>query len=141
MTTEGTEAHGGHGGGTGKLVHELLTRHIIGVAMDVHRELGPGLIEFIYEECLCLALQQAGHSVERQRVIPVEFRGHRVSVGLRLDIVVDNAVVIEVKSIEALMPIHEAQLLTYLKIGGFRVGLLLNFNVTRLTDGMRRLVR
>jgi GxxExxY protein len=93
-------------------VHELVTRRIIGVAMDVHRELGPGLLESIYEECLCLALQQAGHAVERQRIIPVESGGHRVSVGLRLDIV-DNAVVIEVKSIEALMPIHEAQLLTY----------------------------
>lgn len=92
-----TEVHGGHGESIGKLVHESLTRRIIGVAMDVHRELGPGLLESIYEECLCLALQQAGHTVERQRVVPVEFRGQRVSVGLRLDIVVDEAVVIEVK--------------------------------------------
>ena len=122
-------------------MHEPLTRRIIGVAMDVHRELGPGLLESIYEECLCLALQQAGHSIQRQRVVPVEFRGHRVSVGLRLDIVVDEAVVIEVKSIERVMPIHEAQLLTYLKVGGFRVGLLMNFNVLRLADGLRRLVR
>jgi len=109
--------------------------------MDVHRELGPGLLESIYEECLCLALQEAGHFVERQRVVPVQFRGHRVSVGLRLDLVVDEAVVVEVKSIEQLMPIHEAQLLTYLRVGGFRVGLLMNFNVLRLADGMRRLVR
>ncbi len=141
MTTEATEFHGGHGEGTGKLVLEPLTRRIIGVAMDVHRELGPGLLETIYEECLCLALEQAGHSVERQRVVPVSFRGHRVSVGLRMDIVVNEAIVIEVKAIEQLQPIHEAQLLTYLKVSGLRVGLLLNFNVLRLADGMRRLVR
>jgi GxxExxY protein len=117
-----------------------ITERIIGAAIEVHRGLGPGLLESAYEECLCHDLQLAGLSFERQRPLPVEYKGIRLECGYRLDLLVENAVVVEIKAISAVEPIHEAQLLTYLHLGGWRVGLLINFNVPVLKNGIRRRV-
>jgi len=117
-----------------------ITERIIGAAIEVHRGLGPGLLESAYEECLCHDLQLAGLSFERQRPLPVEYKGIRLECGYRLDLLVENAVVVEIKAISAIEPIHEAQLLTYLRLGGWRVGLLINFNVPVLKNGIRRRV-
>ncbi|MBP7053254.1 MAG: GxxExxY protein [Phycisphaerae bacterium] len=116
-----------------------ITERIIGAAIEVHRALGPGL-ESAYEECLCHDLNPAGLSFERQRALPVEYKGIRLECGYRLDLLVENAVVVEIKAVSAIEPIHEAQLLTYLRIGGWRVGLLINFNVSVLKNGIRRRV-
>jgi GxxExxY protein len=117
-----------------------LTEHIIGAAIEVHRALGPGLLESTYEECLCreLVLQSIPH--ERQRTIPIEYKGIRIERGYRLDLVVRDAVVVEIKAVSALESIHEAQLLTYLRLGGWQVGLLINFNVPVLTRGIKRMI-
>ena len=117
-----------------------LTHNIIGAAMEVHKALGPGLLESAYEECLCRELALQNIPFERQRPLPVVYKGMRLDAGYRLDIVVANQVVVELKAVEILLPIHEAQLLTYLKLGGWSVGLLINFNVTVLKNGIRRRV-
>jgi GxxExxY protein len=118
----------------------LLTERIIGFAIEVHRHLGPGLLESAYEECLCLELKQGGLAVVRQVPLPVAYKSHRLDCGYRLDIVVDQKIIVEVKAVERLMAIHEAQILTYMKLSGLRVGLWLNFNSAVLKDGIRRLV-
>jgi GxxExxY protein len=115
-----------------------LTEQIIGAAIEVHRALGPGLLESAYEECLCHDLTLSGISFERQRPLPVEYKGIRLECGYRLDLLVENLVVVEIKAVSAIEPIHEAQLLTYLRIGGWKVGLLINFNVPVLKSGIRR---
>ena len=107
-------------------------------AIAVHRALGPGLLESAYEECLCQELALRGIPFERQVPLPLEYRGIQLECGYRLDILVAGAVVVEVKSIEAIAPIHEAQLLTYLRLGAWQVGLLMNFNVVVLKNGIRR---
>ncbi len=117
-----------------------LTRAIIGAAIEVHRSLGPGLLESAYEECLCRELELRGIAFERQKPLPLEYKGLKLECGYRVDLVVDETVVVEIKSVEALLPIHEAQLLTYMKLGGWKVGLLINFNVPVLRQGIRRLV-
>ncbi len=117
-----------------------LTEAIIGAAIEVHRALGPGLLESAYKECLCRELDLQGIPFERQRPLPVEYKGLRLDCGYRLDLLVSNQVVVEIKAVENLLPIHEAQLLTYLKLGGWQVGLLINFNVPVLKQGIRRLV-
>lgn len=117
-----------------------LTREIVGSAIEVHRSIGPGLLESIYEECLCKELSLRRIPFEQQRPLPLEYKGLKLECGYRLDILVAKMVVVEVKAVEALLPIHEAQLLTYLKLGGWRVGLLINFNVPVLKQGIRRLV-
>ncbi len=117
-----------------------LTENIIGAAMDVHRALGPGLLESAYEECLCHELQLRDLRVLRQVAIPVCYKGIELDCGYRLDLVVSDLVVVEIKAVENLLPIHEAQLLTYLKLGGWPVGLLLNFNVPVLKEGIIRRV-
>lgn len=122
------------------LRHESLTSAIIAAAIRVHRELGPGLLESAYEACLAYELVAEGIPHRRQADLPVLYRGSRVDAGYRLDFVIDDAVVVELKSIEALAPIHEAQLLTYLRLSGYPVGLLMNFNVPRLRDGIVRRV-
>ena len=116
------------------------TREIIAAAIAVHRALGPGLLESAYEECLCQELALRGIPFERQVPLPLEYRGIQLECGYRLDILVAGAVVVEVKSIEAIAPIHEAQLLTYLRLGAWQVGLLMNFNVVVLKNGIRRRV-
>lgn len=113
---------------------------MIGAAIAVHRALGPGLLESAYQECLCQELALRGVPFERQVPLPLEYKGIRCECGYRLDILVNGTVVVEVKSIEAIAPIHEAQLLTYLRLGGWNIGLLMNFNVVVLKDGIRRKV-
>jgi GxxExxY protein len=117
-----------------------LTESVIGAAMEVHRTLGPGLLESVYQECLCRELMVRGIAFERERALPLEYKGVHLECGYRLDILVANAVVVEVKSVAAIAPVHEAQVLTYLRLGGWRVGLLLNFNVAVLRQGIRRKV-
>lgn len=107
-----------------------LTKIIIGASIEVHRTLGPGLLESVYEECLCRELSLQNISFERQRAIPLEYKGVKLECGYRLDLLVENKVVVEIKSVETLLPINEAQVLTYLKLGGWQVALLINFNVS-----------
>ncbi|HEY9283669.1 MAG TPA: GxxExxY protein [Pyrinomonadaceae bacterium] len=117
-----------------------VTEVIIGAAMEVHRQIGPGLLESAYQQCLCRELEVRGIRFERERPLPLEYKGVRCECGYRLDLLVEGEVVVEIKSVEALAPIHEAQLLTYLRLGGWRVGLLINFNVPLLKQGVRRKV-
>ena len=116
------------------------TSPIIGAAIEVHRALGPGLLESTYEECLCHELRLRGLEFRRQVAIPVLYKGVSLDCGYRLDLVVQDEVVLELKSVEQLLPVHEAQLLTHLKLSGKRVGLLINFNVPLLTEGISRIV-
>ena len=115
-----------------------ITEAIIGAAVEVHRGLGPGLLESTYEECLCRELTLRRIPFERQLPLPVEYKGLSLDCGYRLDLLVAETVVVEIKAVEKLLPIHEAQLLTYLKLGGWKVGLLINFNVPVLRQGIRR---
>lgn len=117
-----------------------LTEAVIGSAIEVHKVLGPGLLETPYEACICRELKLKGIPFERQKLLPVIYKGELLDVGYRIDILVADLVVVEIKSVEALLPIHEAQLLTYMKLGGWQVGLLINFNVTLLKNGIRRRV-
>jgi GxxExxY protein len=117
-----------------------LSREIIGAAIAVHRELGPGLLESAYEACLEYELLQRGIKVERQVPQPVVYRGVRLECGYRLDLLVENLVIVELKTVEQLAPIHDAQLLTYLKLRRLWLGLIINFNVPVLKQGIKRLV-
>lgn len=120
--------------------NDILTEKIIGSAIQVHRELGPGLLESTYEMCLCHELTLNGLNIERQKAIPIFYRGIKLDGGYRLDLIVENQVIVEIKTVSELLPVHEAQLLSYLKqIGGGR-GLLINFNVKLLKQGIRRLI-
>jgi GxxExxY protein len=117
-----------------------LSRCAIGCAIEVHRHLGPGLLESAYEDCLAFELEQAGLAIRRQAELPVIYKGVRLAIGYRLDIVVDDRLVLEIKAVERVLPLHEAQLLTYLRMSGLRAGLVLNFNHVVLKDGIRRVV-
>jgi GxxExxY protein len=117
-----------------------ITSQIIGAAVEVHRILGPGLLESAYEECLCRELALRNLPFQRQVILPVEYKGMHIDCGYRLDILACDLVVVELKAIEALLPVHEAQLLTYLKLSGCHIGLLINFNVPLLKNGLRRIV-
>ncbi len=117
-----------------------LTQAIIGAAIEVHRAIGHGLLESAYEECLCKELTLQKISFERQRPLPLEYKGVKLECGYRLDLLVEDTVVLEVKAVDAIISIHEAQLLTYMKLGGWKVGLLINFNVPVLKQGIKRLV-
>jgi GxxExxY protein len=116
------------------------TGEVIGAAIEVHKALGPGLLESVYEECLCRELDLRDIPYERQKELPVSYKGAKLESGYRLDIVVANKLIIELKTCESLEPIHTAQLLTYLKLTGIKVGLLINFNVPVLKEGIKRLV-
>jgi GxxExxY protein len=118
----------------------LITERIIGAAIEVHRALGPGLLESAYEACLAYELIQSGYQVEHQKPLPVIYKEVRLECGYRLDVLVEEAVIVEIKAVERLMPIHQAQLLSYLKLSGCNVGLLINFNVEILKSGIRRVV-
>jgi len=117
-----------------------ITHEIIGAAIEVHRLLGPGLLESAYEECLAKELALRKLSVERQKPVPVVYKDVKLECGYRIDLLVENRVVVELKSIESLAPIHEAIILTYLRLSGRRLGLLINFNVNVLRDGVRRYI-
>lgn len=120
--------------------YDGLTGFILKKAYEVHTALGPGLLESAYEECLCYELSLYGLQVERQKVLPIEYKGIKVESGYRMDIVVENKVVIELKAVETLLPIHTAQLLTYLKLSHIKYGLLINFNVKSLKEGIKRYI-
>jgi GxxExxY protein len=119
---------------------EGLSNRVIGAAINVHRHLGPGLLESAYEECLCWELREARLPHQRQVALPVVYQGVRLDCGYRMDLVIDDQLVVEIKAIERLLPLHEAQMLTYLRLSGHRAGLLMNFNTVVLRDGLRRLV-
>ena len=116
------------------------TSTIIGAAIEVHRRLGPGLLESAYEECLCHELHLQGLQFRRQVEVPVIYKGLKLDCGYRIDLIVEDTVVIELKAIEHILPVHEAQLITYLRLTGKRVGLLINFNVPLLSSGIVRRV-
>jgi GxxExxY protein len=120
--------------------NDPLTAKVIGFAIEIHRQLGPGLLESAYEECLSFELRQAGIVFERQTSVPVVYKSVRLDCAYRLDLMIENQLIVEIKSVERLMPIHEAQLITYLRLTGLPVGLLLNFNTDVLKNGIRRLV-
>ena len=115
-----------------------ITHAVIGAAIEVHRQLGPGLLESAYRECLSRELLLRGIPFEREKPLPLEYKGVHLEAGYRLDFLVAGCVVVEIKAIEALAPVHDAQLLTYLRLGGWRVGLLINFNVAILKNGIHR---
>ena len=117
-----------------------LSNKIIGAAIEVHRVLGPGLLESAYEECLCRELSLRDIKFERQKSLPVAYKGVNLDCGYRLDILVEQLVILELKAVSRIEPIHEAQLLTYLKLAGLKLGLLLNFNVPVMKSGIRRIV-
>ena len=117
-----------------------LTGEVISAAIEVHKILGPGLLESAYEECLCRELDLRNIPYERQKELPIEYKGIKLNCGYRLDVIVANNLILELKACETLQPIHEAQLLTYLKLTGIKVGLIFNFNVPILKEGIKRMV-
>jgi GxxExxY protein len=122
------------------LYEEALTERIIGAAIEVHRALGPGLLESAYQTCLAHELSMQGLAFEQQKPLPVEYKGVRLDCGYRVDFLVADKVVVELKAVDGLHPVHEAQLMTYMKLAGCRVGLLINFNEVLLKNGIRRRV-
>lgn len=133
FTAEGTEVN------EEKRLNKI-TETILGVAINIHRALGPGLLESTYEACMVYDLSQTGLRVEQQKSLPVVYRGVKLECGYRLDLMIETEVIVEIKSIEKLLPIHKAQLMSYLKLSGCKVGLLINFNVEVLKDGIQRVV-
>jgi len=113
---------------------------VVSAAMKVHSVLGPGLLENAYEACLLHELKKRGTDVQTQVALPIQYDGERIDLGYRLDLLVEGEVIVELKAVERLLPIHEAQLLSYLKLSGKRLGLLVNFNVPHLKDGIKRMV-
>ena len=119
---------------------DRLSNVVIGAGIIVHKALGPGLLESAYEACAAYELTSQGLFVERQKPLPLEYKGVRLDCGYRMDLVVEGLVIVEIKSVAKLEPIHEAQLITYQRLSGIRVGLIMNFNVPRLKDGIKRIV-
>ncbi len=120
---------------------DRITQDIIGAAIEVHRALGPGLLESAYEACLTFELTERGHQVQAQKPLLLTYKKVKLDCAYRLDLVVDDKVIVEIKSVECLLPIHQAQLLSYLKLSGCKVGLLFNFNAPMLKDGIMRVVQ
>jgi GxxExxY protein len=116
-----------------------ITERVIGACIEIHRQLGPGLLESVYEECLCYELSVLGIRFERQKSLPVKYKNVNLDCGYRLDLVIEGKIILELKTVEQLLPIHEAQLLTYLKLSGLTLGLLINFNVPVLKNGIKRI--
>ena len=117
-----------------------LSNRVIGCAIEVHRQLGPGLLESAYEQCLSHELNRSGISFQLQHPQPVQYKDIRLDCGYRIDILVENELIVELKSVDEIKGIHQAQLLTYMKLWGVKIGLLINFNVTKLKDGIKRFV-
>jgi len=117
-----------------------LSEKVIGLCVEIHRNLGPGLLESAYEECLCYELSKAGIQFERQKPVSVKYKEVNLDCGFRIDVLVDQKLIVELKSVEKVLPIHEAQIITYLKISDIRVGLLINFNSVILIKGLKRFV-
>lgn len=116
----------------------IITEKIIGCAIEVHKALGPGLLESAYEECLSFEMHKAGLFIERQKAVPVIYKDIKLECGYRIDILVENTIVVELKTVDAFNPVHEAQILTYMKFSNKSTGLLINFNVTLLKNGIKR---
>ena len=119
---------------------DALSNQVIGCAIEVHRELGPGLLESTYEQCLAFELDQAGLEYKRQPPLPVQYKGRLLECGYRIDMLVQGCLILELKSVDAILGIHQAQLLTYMKLAGIKTGLLINFNVQQLKSGIKRFV-
>jgi GxxExxY protein len=119
---------------------DLITRRIIGAAIEVHRRVGPGLLESAYEACLAFELRQIRFKVEQQKPLPVVYKDVQLDCGYRMDLVVEDEIVVEIKAVERLMPIHDAQLLSYLRLAEKKAGLLINFHVRLLKNGVKRIV-
>jgi GxxExxY protein len=122
------------------LEHRELTECVIGLAIEVHRNIGPGLLESVYVECLCMELKQANIPFETQIMVPVIYKGKLIPLGFRADILAANSIILEIKAVVSLLPTHEAQILTYLRMSHIRVGLLMNFHAPRLKDGLKRFI-
>jgi len=120
-------------------MEDLLTQKVIGCAIEVHKNLGPGLLESTYESCLIYELQQTGLSIKSQIKLPINYKNTTIDAGYRLDILILNKLIIEIKTVEKLLPIHTAQLITYLKLSGIKTGLLINFNQVKLIEGIKRI--
>ena len=117
-----------------------LSNKVIGCALEVHRNLGPGLLESTYEQCLAHEMKVADMRFKLQHPLPVEYKGIKLDCGYRIDLLVDDSIIVELKSVDKILPIHQAQLLTYMKLSGISIGLLINFNVKYLKDGIKRMV-
>lgn len=117
---------------------DLITQKVIGCAIEVHKSLGPGLLESSYEQCLMYELNQAGIIVENQVLLPITYKNVFINAGYRLDVLLPGKLILELKAVDKLLPIHTAQLITYLKLSNIKTGLLINFNVSKLTDGIKR---
>ncbi len=126
-------------GTTDKPINEI-TQQVIGCAIEVHRQLGPGLLESVYEKCLAYELKQARLEFEAQIELPVQYKEVQIDCGFRMDLLIEKVLIVEIKAVEALIPIHEAQILTYMRLMGVKTGLLINFHVPLLKDGIRRFV-
>ena len=122
------------------MTDEEVAREIVDAALLVHRELGPGLLESAYEQCLAFELARRGLTVERQKELPIRYQGMRIDAGYRIDLLVGGSVIVELKAIDRVAPVHEAQLLSYLRLSNLRIGFLVNFHVRLLKDGIRRLM-
>ena len=122
------------------MMHTELTGKVIAAAIEVHRALGPGLLESAYQECLCHELKVRQVSFERELALPLQYKGVELDCSYRIDLLVDGALVVEIKSVKLIERVHQAQLLTYMKLGGWGLGLLINFNVQMLRNGLRRMV-
>ena len=126
--------------GPRRLRFDELSKRVIGCAIEVHRTLGPGLLESTYEQCLAHELKCAGISFKLQYPLPVNYNGVKLDCGYRVDLFIDNKIIFEFKSVDKVLPIHQAQLLTYMKLAGIKIGLLMNFNVRFMKDGIKRMV-
>ncbi len=120
-------------------MEDLLTQKVIGCAIEVHKNLGPGLLESTYESCLIYELQQTGLSTKSQIKLPINYKNTTIDAGYRLDILIPKQLIIEIKTVDKLLPIHTAQLITYLKLSGIKTGLLINFNQVKLIEGIKRI--
>jgi GxxExxY protein len=140
MNHEGLEVHQGHEGDRGNIDREEVARQVIGMAIKIHRAVGPGLFEHTYQDCLEFELERAGLRFESEVELHLFYEGNRFPRCYRADIIVENAVVLEIKTVDKILPIHETQVLTYLRLSGCHIGLLLNFNTVLLKHGLRRFV-
>ncbi len=122
------------------MLYEDLTKEIIGAAIEVHKLIGPGMLESAYEECLCYELKLRGLNYERQKPVPIVYKKIKLECGYRIDILVENKIILELKAVEGFNPVHEAQILTYMRFAEKRLGLLINFNVTKLTNSLKRYI-
>lgn len=122
------------------MTEDELSKIIIGCALQVHKQLGPGLLESAYQECLYYEIRQAGLSVQKERPMPIVYKEVKLDHGYRIDLLVENKVVVEIKTVEALNEVHLAQVLTYLRLGNYKLGLLLNFQTAQLKNGIRRII-